>query len=301
MRSLQYNLDLGPNSKWNTINATAAAKNNLIYAQEIGDFWAGSTYFTTREGFHSYLLKMTVDGCGILEYDGQKHKVPTGHFFWIDCTKQQHYYTDPEAGNWHVMWVHFSGANAQSYYEAFLNSNQGSPVAAFPLHMRVYDLFTELLDIKPDHVNQLQSDFLISGLLTQLISQCVMATMVSRQVSDMPQIVQAVQLYLQNHYQQKHTLEDLGARFNINPFYLQKQFKRYTGQSPTEFQIYLRINRAKELMRSSRRPIGEIAYAVGIENLGYFTRLFKQQEGMTPQEYRKLWPVLEHHSLTVSE
>jgi YesN/AraC family two-component response regulator len=58
--------------------------------------------------------------------------------------------------------------------------------------------------------------------------------------------------------------------------------------------IYLRINRAKELMRSNRYPIGEIAYAVGIENLGYFTRLFKQQEGMTPQEYRKLWPVLEH-------
>lgn len=294
MLSLQYNLDLLPNSRWNTINATATAKNNLIYAQEIGDFVAGSQYFTTRAGFRSYLLKMTVDGCGILEYDGQQHKVPAGHFFWIDCTKPQHYYTDPEAGSWHVMWVHFYGANAQSYYEAFLSSNHSSPVAASPVHLSIYNFFTELLDVDPASVNQLQSDLLISGLLTQLISQCVMATMVSRQVSDMPQIVRAVQLYLQNHYREKHTLQDLGTRFNLNPFYLQKQFKRYTGQSPTEFQIYLRINRAKELMRSSRRPIGEIAYAVGIENLGYFTRLFKQQEGMTPQEYRKLWPVLEH-------
>lgn len=294
MPSLQYDLDLEPNSRWNMVAATATAKNSLVYAQEIGDFYAGPNYFTTRWGFPSYLLKMTIDGCGILEYDGQTHKVPAGHFFWVDCNKPQHYYTDPEVGSWHVMWVHFYGANAQSYYDAFLTGNHNRPVAAFPLDLSIYDIFTELLRIETTGVNQLKADLLISGLLTQLMSQCVIATMSSKETNDVPQIVQAVRLHLQNHYKEKHTLQDLGARFNINPFYLQKQFKRYTGQSPTEFLIYLRINRAKELMRSNRYPIGEIAYAVGIENLGYFTRLFKQQEGMTPQEYRKLWPVLEH-------
>jgi AraC-like DNA-binding protein len=47
------------------------------------------------------------------------------------------------------------------------------------------------------------------------------------------------------------------------------------------------------LIRNTKMPVGEIAFAVGIENLGYFTRRFKQQEGITPQEYRKLWPVTE--------
>ena len=41
MLSLQYNLDLLPNSKWSTINATATAKASFLYAQEIGDFYAG--------------------------------------------------------------------------------------------------------------------------------------------------------------------------------------------------------------------------------------------------------------------
>ena len=63
--------------------------------------------------------------------------------------------------------------------------------------------------------------------------------------------------------------------------------------SPSEYQIYLRMNKAKELLRSSKLPIGEIAYSIGMENLGYFTRLFKKQEGMTPHEYRKLWPFLD--------
>ena len=62
------------------------------------------------------------------------------------------------------------------------------------------------------------------------------------------------------------------------------------GMSPSEYQILLRMTRAKELLRSSKMPIGDIALSVGIDNLGYFTRRFKSQEGMTPQAYRKMWP-----------
>lgn len=294
MESLQCNLDLLPQSHWNTVNATATAKSSLIYAQEIGVFWAGPNYFTTRENLPSYLVKLTVDGCGVLDYDGQSYTVPIGHFFWIDCTKHHYYRTDPGAGSWHMLWVHFYGANAQSYHEAFLSSNHGSPVSASPVGMPIYDTISNILALDCSGENQLQTDLYASSLLTQLASQCVLATMVAQKNDDIPQIIQAVRMHLQNHYREKHTLEALGAQFNINPHYLQKQFKRYIGQSPTEFLIFLRISRAKELMRSSRRPIGEIAYAVGMENLGYFTRLFRQREGMTPQEYRKQWPVLEH-------
>ena len=97
-------------------------------------------------------------------------------------------------------------------------------------------------------------------------------------------------MYLMQNYQKRITLEDLGQQFNINPFYLQKQFKRYVGQSPTEYIIYLRMTHAKELLRNTGKSIGEVANEVGIDNLGYFTRLFKKQEGVPPHEYCKLWP-----------
>ena len=60
--------------------------------------------------------------------------------------------------------------------------------------------------------------------------------------------------------------------------HLQKQFKRYVGQSPTDYLICQRMLHAKELMRTTRKPIGEIAAMVGVTNLGYFTRQFKKQE-----------------------
>lgn len=290
---LDYNLDIAPESRWNTISATSTAKASLIYAQETGRFLAGPDYYTTREGYASYLVKMTVDGCGQLEYNGQTYLIPQGHFFLIDCKKNQHYRTAPGWSKWHSMWVHFYGATAKAYYDAFLTHNNGSPTGIFPVPSNVMSLFSQLLDLDAKGQNQIMTDFQAANLLTQILSECVLSTMTMGKASDVPDIIQGVRLHLMNHYQEKQTLEDLGTRFNINPYYLQKQFKRYVGMSPSEYQIYLRMNKAKELLRSSKLPIGEIAYSIGMENLGYFTRLFKKQEGMTPHEYRKLWPFLD--------
>lgn len=290
---LEYNLDITPESRWNTISATAMAKSSLIYAQEIGDFFAGPNYHTARDDYASYLIKMTVDGCGQLEYNGETHLLPPGHFFFVDCKKQQHYKTAPDAGSWHSMWVHCFGANAKAYYDAFLTHNNGSNIGVFHHPSRVVEIFASLLELDLSGRNQVMADFQAAALLTQLLSECVLSSMTVEKNGDVPQVIQHVRMYLLNHYREKNTLEELGVMFNINPYYLQKQFKRYVGMSPTDYQIFLRMTKAKELIRNTKMPIGEIALAVGIENLGYFTRRFKQQEGTTPQTYRKLWPIKE--------
>ena len=60
---LRYELDLAPESRWNILSSTAAAKNALLYAQEAGDFYAGKDYYTTRQGAESFLIKLTISGC----------------------------------------------------------------------------------------------------------------------------------------------------------------------------------------------------------------------------------------------
>ena len=136
-------------------------------------------------------------------------------------------------------------------------------------------------------------DLRAAELLTRLLTQCLLSAMDHSQTSNLPQSVREICVYLMNHYAQKHTLEELGVRFNMSACHLQKQFKRYVGQSPTDYLICQRMLHAKELMRTTRKPIGEIAAMVGVTNLGYFTRQFKKQEGLTPQEYRSLWPAYE--------
>ena len=192
-----------------------------------------------------------------------------------------------------MVWLHFYGGCAKSYYDAFLSMNAGSPVASLPLNSMAYGLFRELLEVAASEKEQLRKDLETAKLITCLLTECVQSTMVTQENHSVPQIIHAAMLYLQENYSMRHTLESLGARFNINPFYLQKQFKRYVGLSPAEYCIYLRINRAKVLMRSTYSTISEISREVGIENVGYFTRLFKKYEGRTPQAYRDLWPVLQ--------
>lgn len=191
-----------------------------------------------------------------------------------------------------MIWVHFNGSTARAYYETFLKYTDGSNVATLPVNSSVYGIMESLLDLYVDNENHLEVDIQASGLLTQLMVECIGAAIRPEQTVSIPAVVREIRDYLTSSYDQKITLEDLALKFSLNSFYLQKMFKRYIGQSPTEYLIYLRMTKAKSLMRTTHKSVSEIAYAVGIDNNSHFTRLFKKHEGMTPQDYRKLWPVL---------
>ena len=66
-----------------------------------------------------------------------------------------------------------------------------------------------------------------------------------------------------------------------------KYFKDQTGQNVMDYTIHLRMERAKELLRTTALPLKEISEAVGYYNISSFTRRFKLNQGITPSEYRK--------------
>ncbi len=292
MAYLVYNLDLSPDSKWNMVSPTATAKSSMLYMQEIGLFHAGPDYNTTREGYDSFLIKYTLSGCGQMEYGGKTWLVPQGSMYWVDCSRWNSYRTAETAKHWDVIWVHFCGANARMYYDTYIKSNNGDPVMALPESNTIVHTLQALLALDNSGLHQFETDLRAANLLTQLISDCTLTAMHSSISASIPKIIQDIQAYLNQNFRQQNSLELLGSCFNLNPFYLQKLFKKYIGQSPNEYCIYMRITHAKELMRTTNKSISEIAYQVGVENLGYFTRLFKKHEGLTPQEYRQLWPTL---------
>ena len=298
MNVFSYNLDVSSKSIWKHISATAAAKASFMYLQEVGYFFSNKSYYTKRSGLESFLIKLTVSGGGIIEYGGNKEQVGPGQFFWIDCQNLQHYYTDPEIGHWDVIWVHFSGYIARAYYDAYRKMIVGgTTVGKTTNDSNMYILMETLLSrsAQPDfpftaEQNLIEFDIQNSGILTQLIMECFLSIVSSEKTQMVPQLVTNIRNYITSHYNEKITLEKLASEFNLDKFYLQKLFRRYTGQSPIEYIIYLRMNRAARLIRTSDMPISEIANTVGIENLSHFTRQFKKLQGMTPSQFRKSWP-----------
>ncbi|MCL2570770.1 MAG: AraC family transcriptional regulator [Defluviitaleaceae bacterium] len=294
MDIFSYNLDIKPDSLWYYVDTTAEAKANFVYLHELGHFKAGEKYFTIRQGLDSFLIKMTLSGGGILEYNGQTQKIGAGQFFWIDCANWQHYRTDPEIGHWDVVWVHFSGPTAAAYYEAYKEMFDGATIGKLPLDSPMGMLMDMLLNRFPlsEKKSFFEADILNSGVLTQLMIACISAAQSSTEAVHIPPVVQEIRSYLNINYDQRITLDGLAHEFNLDSHYLQKLFKRYINQSPATYVIHLRMAQAKTLLRTTSQPVSEIASRVGMDNVSHFTRTFKKLEGLTPVQYRKFWNVV---------
>lgn len=93
--------------------------------------------------------------------------------------------------------------------------------------------------------------------------------------------------YLDSNYASAITLQYVSREAALSPYHFIRLFCRVYKQTPHQYLIQRRINRAKELLRSSDLSITEICLEVGFESLGSFSTLFRKTTGLSPSEYRK--------------
>lgn len=93
--------------------------------------------------------------------------------------------------------------------------------------------------------------------------------------------------YVENHYMDKITIEDIAAEVHLSQSHFMKYFKHTMGTSFIDYLNEYRLTMASRLLISSESSILDIAAEVGFENLSYFNRTFKKRFDMTPSAYRK--------------
>lgn len=96
--------------------------------------------------------------------------------------------------------------------------------------------------------------------------------------------------YIKSHIKEDVSLDDVAKVLYINSAYLSRLFKSEVGETFTHFLMKLRIENAKKLLKDSYLKIYEISEQVGYKNERYFSRIFKDFEGITPNEYRDRIP-----------
>ena len=83
------------------------------------------------------------------------------------------------------------------------------------------------------------------------------------------------------------TIDDVAAKFGFGVRNFKRRFKEATDQTPISYLQNIRLERAKYLLESTRRPISSITFDVGYEDVNSFRRLFRKRVGVSPMEYRE--------------
>ena len=100
------------------------------------------------------------------------------------------------------------------------------------------------------------------------------------------EMVLTAQEWLQERQGDKVSIEALAEHLGVSRRSLNRRFQQATGLTP---QTYLqgRIHTARDLLRQSNLSVAEIAWQVGLQDVGHFSRLFQRHMGMTPARYRR--------------
>jgi len=96
--------------------------------------------------------------------------------------------------------------------------------------------------------------------------------------------------YIADSYRDPFSLTSIAKNAYMSPFHFSRSFKKVYGETPNEFLIKLRIEKAKKMLITENMSISEICERVGYISVGSFSSLFLRQVGMPPTLYRRtLW------------
>lgn len=93
--------------------------------------------------------------------------------------------------------------------------------------------------------------------------------------------------WMSAHLADEFSLSRLADQAGMSEFHFNRVFKRATGIPPSQYQIKLRLDAARRLLRESTRSVITIANEVGYSNPSHFAQLFRKETGLTPTEYRR--------------
>lgn len=257
------------------------ARKSLIYPQGFLLLDADADYYTDRMNLESYELRYTLDGTGLLDYNGRTYTLSKGEGYLIDC-RGRHYYRTAGT-HWVSTVFHFNGAPVAPFFSAFLQSGSVKfSDAAFPnFEMMQMQLLQEALTVSAHAELKISCQFHV--LLTELLTQSAKRTASEKTSSIIEKIVRC----MQTNYREAVSIEALCREFGISRTHLNRCFRQYTGFSPHDYLIRLRLNSAKLLLKNTDLSVEEVCLQSGFQDTAYFIQAFKKKEGTTPLKYRQ--------------
>ena len=243
-------------------------------------------YFTWEKGriLQEYQINYITEGSGVFETSTDQFKVVPGSILILRPGVWHRYKPDPNTG-WNEHYIGFNGDFCSHLFqEGFFQS--GKPVTFIGFQESMLKLFFEIIQqVKEEKSGHQQ----VSAANTILMLSKILSVVRNQEFAgkSIERTIRKACLYFRENLHKNINIEQLADELNVGYSYFRQMFKKYTGISPTQYHLLLRIQKAKEMLVSTGKSFKEIAIELGFESYFYFSRIFKDKTGQSPMEFRK--------------
>ena len=193
------------------------------------------------------------------------------------------YYADDKT---EVYWVHFTGGNVKNILRSYGISDDMRVfyVGTSLEYERIFKrMITELQRCQADYEEMLT--MLLRHLLILIHRQLTKQHVLKNEYLDSEMDLAAQ--YFNDNYNTDIRVEDYAASRGMSVSWFIRNFKAYTGSTPLQYLVSIRIANAQALLETTTYTVTEIGRIVGYDNPLYFSRIFHKQNRVSPSEYRK--------------
>lgn len=234
-----------------------------------------------REGYHIHFV---LTGKGSLRIEDQYRNLSAGQIFVLPDGIETEYQADHD-DPWQYAWITIDGRNtltclkAAGFEDSWIRECNCNP-----------DRFVEIIDrilgiTELTMVNELKRNSYMHELLALLVETKSPEKEVRHDFSPDVYVQYAVQFIHLNYSHIK--VNDIARYIGINRSYLTTIFKNKLNVSPQEYLVSYRLNKGKQLLRTTDLSIQEIASRIGYDNPLTFSKMFKNAYGKSPRYYRQ--------------
>ncbi|MFZ3589180.1 helix-turn-helix transcriptional regulator [Bacillus sp. DJP31] len=145
-------------------------------------------------------------------------------------------------------------------------------------------LLQQLVKVGNEHTpdSQLQQQNIFQDFMLQLQKQAMQIPTATEKVCE-----EALK-YIRENYQKSIKMSDMSSHLHFHPDYITRCVQKTIGISAIQYLYQYRISQAKSRLSTTNDKVTSICREVGIEDQGYFSKLFRKLEGMSPVEYRRI-------------
>jgi AraC-like DNA-binding protein len=245
----------------------------------------GYDWHGLRRGKESYVVfQYTLDGRGMLEYEGHRQDVLPGTAMLLFFPHDNRYWL-PTGGRWEFFYLCLNGSEILRIWKNLI-SQAGPLVTLSPDSPCLHTAANACLKILRNEVTSPWSASSLSYQVAMALSEDLNRNRSDAKIHDRPQPIKDAITYCHDHLALPIGVEDLARAAGYSRFHFTRLFLKTEGISPGEYICRLRMQKAVELLKSTKDSVKEIAHRCGFQSNGYFGKVFHKTYGLSPGDFR---------------